>query len=168
MKKMAFTLTISLLLLAFGSQKARYFKLRDLDNKQVELKNLLAKGPVLLDFWATWCRPCVKAFPELDRLHKKYSRRGLTVLGINTDGPRNQEKVKPFVSSLKVSFPIVIDLHSEVMRLYRVQMLPTSVLIAPDGAIVFSGVGYSPKKIKELEAKIVALLEKASPHPPSK
>ena len=66
------------------------FNLPTPSGKRVKLYALLEKGPVLLDFWATWCKPCIKAMPKLEEIHAKYADRGLTVLGINEDGPRGQ------------------------------------------------------------------------------
>ena len=57
--------------------------LPDLDGKQVELVTLLGKGPVILDFWATWCKPCLIAIPELQQLYEDLAPRGLRVVGIN-------------------------------------------------------------------------------------
>lgn len=142
------------------------FKLPDLAKKQVRLADLLKKGPVLLDFWATWCKPCIKAFPELEKLHQKYKKSGLQVIGINEDGPRNLPKIKPFVRSLKVTFPILIDGNSDVMRKLRVQVLPTSILISPDGGIVARHVGYTSQGVRKLEREIQALL-KTNTEPPS-
>jgi peroxiredoxin len=153
-------LFIASLCLSFTGDKAKKINLRDLQNKQVELKTLLQKGPVLIDFWATWCKPCIKAFPELEAIYTKYKDKGLTVVGINTDGPRSQAKVKPFVNGLKITFPVLIDRNGKVMRQYRVQVLPTSFLIAQDGTIVATNVGYLPQKMKELEKLIAELVAK--------
>lgn len=130
------------------------FKLQDLDNQTVELAELLKKGPVLLDFWATWCKPCLKAFPKLNELHNKFKGQGLTVLGVNEDSPRNQAKVKPFVRSLKSSFPVVLDKNNDLMRRLAVRNLPTSILISPEGKIIASYVGYSPTHIEDLKEMI--------------
>ena len=73
------------------------FNLRSPEGKRVHLKSLLEEGPVLLDFWATWCKPCIKAMPKLQEIYDQYSERGLTVIGVNEDGPRGQSKVKPFL-----------------------------------------------------------------------
>lgn len=144
----------------FSQQKVKNFKLPNLQNKQVELNTLLEKGPVVLDFWATWCKPCIKAFPEFEKLHQKYQEKGLTIVGINTDGPRNQAKIKPFVNSFEISFPILIDLNSNVMRQFRVVALPTTIVISKDGEIVSTHAGYSPKKMKELDKKLASMVGK--------
>jgi len=155
---------LSILLLAasaFAAEKAPEFTLTDLDGKRVRLSDLLKRGPVVLDFWATWCKPCIKSFPELEKIYQKYKDKGLTVVGINEDGPRNQKNVKPFVKKLGVTFPILFDRKNELMRKMKVQALPTTFLVARDGSIVDMHVGFSSSGIKKLDAQIAALLRKA-------
>lgn len=148
-----------LLCLGFRSaDEVKNFKLPNLDNEEVELKTLLAKGPVLIDFWATWCKPCIRAFPELEALYQKYKDQGFTIIGLNEDSPRNRNKVKPFVENLKVTFPILIDKDNQVMRDQRVQVLPTTILLAQDGTVVLRETGYRPGKIEALGKKIADLL----------
>jgi len=148
------------LVIGFSGDSVPDFKLPDLDNKPVQLKHLLKNGPVLIDFWATWCKPCVKYFPVLQGWHEKYGPKGLTIVAINEDGPRSLAKVKPFARSLKAGFTVLIDQNSDVMRLLRVQNLPTSLLIAQDGSIVTRHTGYTEETTKATEAKIVELLTK--------
>jgi thiol-disulfide isomerase/thioredoxin len=147
---------------SFAGDGVPDFKLPDLDGKPVQLRALLQKGPVLIDFWATWCKPCVKYFPVLQGWHEKYGAAGLTIVSINEDGPRSLAKVKPFTRSLKIGFTVLVDENSDVMRLLRVQNLPTSLLIAPDGSVVARHTGYSEESTKATEAKIVELLQKIS------
>ena len=73
------------------------FSLPTPEGKQIRLSALRKNGPVLIDFWATWCKPCLKAMPKLVELHERFKDRGLTVLGVNEDGPRSRTKVKPFI-----------------------------------------------------------------------
>lgn len=160
---MKFLNTILLIcLFAFSTvaaDDAPNFELPNLQNEQVELAELLKQGPVVLDFWATWCKPCIKAFPKLDSLHQKYKEQGLTIVGINVDAPRNQAKVKPFVKSMGVEFLILLDTENEVMRRYQVQNLPTTLLIAPDGSIAARHIGFSSERIAELEREIKDMLK---------
>jgi thiol-disulfide isomerase/thioredoxin len=118
---------------------------------------MLEGGPVLLDFWATYCKPCVKAMPKLQALHKKYESRGLTVLGVNEDGPRSQTKVPPFLRARKISFPIALDTDGGVMRRMQVGALPTTILIGQDGEVLFRQAGYDPKMEVALEKLLDAL-----------
>ena len=159
-------LFIVVIAVAFGADgtdaaTAPDFNLRNLQGERVNLKTLLAKGPVLLDFWATYCKPCVKAMPKLQKIHEKYGKSGLTVLGVNVDGPRGQNRVKPFLRARRVNFPNALDSDSAVMRRMQVNVLPTTLLITPDGEIALRQVGYNSKNAEVLLTAVEALFPDA-------
>lgn len=142
-------LALSLCLLIASSvhaTEAPDFNLPGLSGERVQLSALLEKGPVLLDFWATWCKPCIKAMPKLEEIHAKYADKGLTVLGVNEDGPRGQNRIRPFLRGRKITFPIAIDADGSVMQRMQVRALPTTILIAPDREIVLREAGLSDGK----------------------
>ena len=146
MKKL---LALWLCLLVASSARATEapdFNLPGLSGERVQLTALLEKGPVLLDFWATWCKPCIKAMPKLEEIHAKYADRGLTVLGVNEDGPRGQNRIRPFLRGRNITFPIAIDADGSVMQRMQVRALPTTILIAPDREIVLREAGLSDGK----------------------
>lgn len=147
-------------LFSMDQEKAPEFQLPDLSGKQIALQDLLKKGPVVVDFWATWCKPCVKSLPKMQQLFEKYQADSLTVVGINVDGPRNRSKVKPFVNSLGIKFPILIDENGEVLQRYRLVSIPATVIISADGNIVKVHTGYRPGDEKILEKEIQKLLDK--------
>lgn len=94
------------------------------------------KGKVtLVDFWATWCGPCVKAMPGVQKLHDAYAAQGLAVVGISIDD-EGVKKVGPFLakSKVKYTYPIAID-NADVWKAWGVRSLPTMVLVK-DGQIV--------------------------------
>ena len=142
----------------FAKEKARLIKLSDIRGKRYDLEDLLKKGPVLVDFWATWCKPCKEYFPHLERMHKKYEGEGLSIIGINEDGPRNKRKIRSFLHSLNISFPNLIDETAEVMSDYGVYSLPTWFLIGKDGYIVRIHKGYIKGDENLLENEIKSLL----------
>lgn len=142
----------------FAKEKARLIKLSDIRGKRYDLEDLLKKGPVLVDFWATWCKPCKEYFPHLERMHKKYEGEGLSIIGINEDGPRNKRKIRSFLRSLNISFPNLIDETAEVMSDYGVYSLPTWFLIGKDGYIVRIHKGYIKGDENLLENEIKSLL----------
>lgn len=149
------------LLFAFQAAQAASapdFNLPTPGGQRIALSALLEKGPVLIDFWATWCKPCVEAMPKLEKIHQKYSARGLTVLGINEDGPRGQNRIRPFLKARNITFPIAIDGDGSVMKRLQVTALPTTILIAPDGEILLRQAGYTPANAKDLLQAIETLL----------
>lgn len=154
---LAFAASISIGAATLNAASAPDFNLRNLQGERVNLKDLLAKGPVLLDFWATYCKPCVKAMPKLQKIHEKYGESGLTVLGVNVDGPRGQNRIKPFLRARRVNFPIALDSDSAVMRRMQVNVLPTTLLITPDGEIALRQVGYNSKNADALLTAVAAL-----------
>ena len=159
MKKI-FALWLCLLIVSSArATEAPDFNLPGLSGERVQLTALLEKGPVLLDFWATWCKPCIKAMPKLEEIHAKYADRGLTVLGVNEDGPRGQNRIRPFLRGRNITFPIAIDADGSIMKRLQVRALPTTILIAPDREIVLREAGLSDGK-SIIDALEVLLPEK--------
>jgi thiol-disulfide isomerase/thioredoxin len=134
--------------------------LPDLDGKQVQLSSLLGRGPVILDFWATWCKPCLLALPELEKLYVDLGPRGLQVVGINEDGPRNAGKVKPFLKSKGATTPVLLDLNREAQGRLQAIALPTTLLLDADGVVLHTSFGYRPGELDALRAQIEPLLRK--------
>ena len=126
------------------ADNAPNFKIKDLNGEEFELKKALESGPVLIDFWATWCQPCIKALPKLEEIESNYALKGLTVVTVNVDGPRNLSKVRPFLRSHKLNFRVLLDLNSQVMNAYRVNVIPTTILIDKTGEITYFHQGYKP------------------------
>jgi cytochrome c biogenesis protein CcmG/thiol:disulfide interchange protein DsbE len=152
--------------LTIEPSRAPALKLRTVTGEALTLEKLIARGPVVLDFWATWCRPCLEELPELETLHRKYRERGLTVVGISLDGPRNFAKVRPFASKLGLTFPIAVDEDGRIQHLYQVRALPTTVLIDTSGNVVSVREGYRPGETRALEAEIAKLVAPAQDEAP--
>jgi peroxiredoxin len=133
------------------------FTLLDLDGKSVSLSEKLKTGPVLLDFWALWCKPCLKSLPATEQIKKDYAGRGLTVIAVNTDSPRTSAKVKPYVKSSGFTFDVLMDPNNTLQRLYRFYRIPQLFLISQDGKIAYSHLGYVPGAEKEVVAAIEKL-----------
>jgi thiol-disulfide isomerase/thioredoxin len=115
------------------------FTLADRNGRRVSLRDFRGR-PVLLDFWATWCGPCRATMPEVERLHRKYGRRGLEVVGVNIEG--RTPGALSYLDQGGYSFLVLFDSgngESEVARRYQVSSIPRTFLINGDGNIVFSG-----------------------------
>ncbi len=90
---------------------------------------------VLLDFWATWCEPCRIQAPIVDQVARRWSGRGLVVVGVNTDTP-DQGDPRAFALSRGLSYPIVRDDVGAASRAYEVEDLPTLVVVSRTGKVV--------------------------------
>jgi len=109
------------------------FALETPDGDKLALADFAGK-PVILNFWATWCRPCQIEMPYLQTAHNLHAEKGLVVLGVDV-GERS-DVVKPFLEQLGLTFPVVLDQNSRVADQYRVYSYPTTYLIDRDGRVV--------------------------------
>lgn len=116
---------------------------------------------VLLDFWATWCGPCMQIMPKVAELSKKHKDAGLVVLGVSTETPTTIARFREF--KFDPGYELVNDPNGKASTLYGVTNLPTTILIGRDGKIRHYEVGADPDGgVASLEAAIVkALAEKA-------
>jgi thiol-disulfide isomerase/thioredoxin len=145
-----------------GASTAPDFTAETLDGTKIVLSEALKKGPVYIDFWTTWCKPCQMALPKLDELSQKYGEAGFTLITVASDDQKTVSNVKPHVKSRGWKFPVIVDSKREIGNKYNVRNYPTSFLIAPDGKIVKATMGYRPGDEKVLEEEILALLPKGS------
>lgn len=107
----------------------------DRGGRDLTLKNFRGQA-VLLNFWATWCAPCVREMPALDRLQARLGPEGLSVIALSVDR-QGLEAVEPFYRRLSIeALDIYLDPANQVARSFTVPGLPTSYLIDPDGQMV--------------------------------
>jgi thiol-disulfide isomerase/thioredoxin len=118
------------------------FTARSLDGRDLRLASLRLQGPVIVEFWATWCEPCREALTEMEEWRKQYGPRGLAIVAVSVDGPRNISKVRPYVTRLHIHYPVVIDEDQRIQRLYQANQMPTAFLVDRAGNIASIRVGY--------------------------
>jgi peroxiredoxin/outer membrane lipoprotein-sorting protein len=128
------------------------FTLPDLQNQPLKLSELKGKV-VLLDFWATWCAPCRAALPNLELLHRDFKDKGLLVLGVDTEEPKDQAA---FMEKFGYTFRSLVDANEKAKNLYHVGGIPTTVLIDKDGKIqTFDADGSSYDSLRETIRRMV-------------
>lgn len=132
------------------------FRLPDASGKDVSLESLLGKGPVLIDFWADYCKPCKDAMPKLHDLAVKYDT--LTVVMISIDAPKNQAKAKNYLKSKDYKFINLFDCDKSLARKLGVVNPPHSFILDNSGEIVYSHIGYEAGVEAEYEHHIRMLL----------
>jgi peroxiredoxin len=115
------------------------FTLRALSGPNLRLQEQRGQV-VLVNFWATWCGPCRKELPHLDRIADKYKSSGLVMLGVNVDDDvRNAAEV---AAKLGVKFPVLLDTDKKVSRLYDLNSMPSTLLIDRSGRVRYVHRGY--------------------------
>jgi cytochrome c biogenesis protein CcmG/thiol:disulfide interchange protein DsbE len=136
------------------------FTLEDVDGNIVNLDSLLTKGPVLMSFWALWCKMCIKELDALKPYAAEFDSSNITLLAISQDKSRSVPKVKPFATSHKWTYTVVLDPENMMRELYNVQAMPTFFIINQSKQIVFTHQGYKPGDEESIMSKIRELCEK--------
>jgi thiol-disulfide isomerase/thioredoxin len=159
---MRFVLTCLLLLTLFGQESPRNrrasligkpapsFAAVGLDGKTYSLDSLRGK-PVLLDFFATWCSPCIESMPTVEKLKSEYGPKGLIVLGVNVGESRGT--VETFVRAHRISYPVIIDKESGIAAAYSITVYPTFVMIDSDGKIADFQTGFHEAALSGMVTK---------------
>lgn len=130
--------------------------LQDFDGRKVAADEL--KGNILLlDFWATWCVPCLAEIPVWNNLQQKYGDKGLKVIGV-TLASGDAKEVKPFVARSKMQYTVLMGDDDQTYD-FNIVAFPTTLLVTKDMKIYRRYVGTSPRKAAQIEADIRKLLE---------
>lgn len=134
------------------------FKLPDMDGESHSLSDFRGKV-VMLNFWATWCPPCRREMPSMQRLYDKLRERGLVVVAVNQF--EDPDLVFEFTGrlSLEPEFPILFDRESRISEQYKVKGLPTTYLLDRQGRIRYRAIGGREFDHPEVEALIQDLLD---------
>lgn len=118
------------------------FQLKDITKKTVTFSEIKGEKITVFDFWATWCKPCVQLMPKLNTIYEDQIDSGAEIIGVNIDDPRSINKVKPFISSLGIQYPILFDTDQMLMEKLNVHAVPSVVIVNDNGEILWSHEGY--------------------------
>lgn len=131
------------------------FALVDMNGEKHQLSDYKGKG-VFLNFWGTWCKPCEREFPLMDKQYQVYKDQGLEILAVNIG--ESDFAVQKFIDRKGLTFPVLIDDKKSVIETYKINPLPTTLLINPNGKIekVITG-EMSEEMIKDYMEQIIPI-----------
>jgi cytochrome c biogenesis protein CcmG, thiol:disulfide interchange protein DsbE len=137
-------------------EPAPAYAARTVDGRPVSLAELRGKT-VLLNVWATWCHPCRKELPDLERLHRAHAARGLELVGVSVDEAGQEAAVRDFAREHGVTYPIWLDPGERVSSTFATIGVPSTFLIGPDGTLLWKHVG----PVKADDPELVRLLQRS-------
>jgi thiol-disulfide isomerase/thioredoxin/outer membrane lipoprotein-sorting protein len=144
--------------MALKGKPAPAVKLKGLDDKEVSLADL--KGSVVvLDFWATWCGPCVGSLPHLDKLYQDKKADGVKVFAVNQR--EDKELVAGFMKSKNLSVPVLLDSEGKAGDEYKANAIPETVVVGKDGVVKEVFIGAGPGTEKELHEAVEKAMKEA-------
>ena len=159
LKKMIMFMVCLGLIVGIFAQTAPSFTIEMLDGSRVRSDTLLENGPLFIDFWATWCQPCLRAMPIWSDFAEKYP--GMNFYAVSIDKPRDKSKVTNQVRTAKYAFEIGFDPNKDVASLFNVgEEVPHLFIISQSGEIVFEKKGYSNGDEVKVEEAIKKLLQR--------
>jgi peroxiredoxin len=135
------------------------FTLTDVEGKSVSLSDHLGNRVILIDFWATWCKPCIAEMAHLQKMYDSKKDK-LVILAVSMDASETEAQVAPTVKSKGWTFPVLLDPETRVVSLYNPRRAaPYTVLIDRHGKIVKKREGYNPGDEAEIEKDIEAAMK---------
>lgn len=133
------------------------FTLKDEEGKTHKLSDYRGKV-VVLNFWATWCPPCIKEMPSMERAHKKWVKEGIEILAVNAG--EDEDSIFAFTGEYDISFTVLLDEENSVLNNFPSIGLPTTYIIDPQGYVVYRAVGDREWDDPKITEKLRLLLKK--------
>lgn len=133
-------------------------KLTKLNGRTVTLNEYLKKGPVLINFWATWCSPCKKEMVYLDKFERKYKDEGLSILSISVDSQKSLSHVRSYIRANDYIYDVFLDPNRQVFKKLNGNLMPTNVLIDTEGKVLWRHYGYIPGDEENMDLQLRSAL----------
>jgi thiol-disulfide isomerase/thioredoxin len=116
---------------------------------------------VIVDFWASWCKPCRQSIPWLNELRTRYGAQGLVIVGVNVDVERAD--AERFQREVPIGFDVIYDPAGHLAEQFSLQGMPSSFVFDRDGKLAHTLLGYREARRAEHETEILNLLQRKSP-----
>ncbi len=137
-------------------QAAPEVKLDLLDGGHFDLASYKGKNVVILDFWATWCGPCTRAMPVIDKVAEKFKDKGVLLFAVNLQ--ETPDEIKAFLEEANLKLPVVLDKEGDAAKAYKADAIPQTVIVGKDGSVQVVHIGLLPNLEEELTANLESLL----------
>ncbi len=165
MKKIATLVFMALLMGGLYAQQTTDLPnvtLKDLNGKSVNISKLSNNGkPIVITFWATWCKPCIKEHDALSDVYADWQEEtGVKIYSVSIDDSRSASRVKPLVEGKGWDFNVLLDVNSDLKRAMNVSNPPHTFLIDGKGKIVYQHSGYVDGSENELYKEIKKISKK--------
>ena len=148
-----------------GPGVASNFAAVETSGRMFRLSDHLGKDVIYIDFWATFCQPCLAAMPHLKAMQEKYAPQGFTIVAVSMDGPESLGDVRAFVERNRLPFPVLLDEDSSIAAAYNPRKsAPLGVLVDRAGKIVKVHEGYNQGDERGLDAEVAALVDAPRAH----
>lgn len=157
----AFFLTIITFAQSGNFKKIPSVEIKNLNGQTVTSTDVIQNGdaPIVLSFWATWCKPCVTELNAIKEVYEEWqAETGVKLIAISIDDPRNAARVKPFVKGQMWEYDIYIDENSDLRRAMNVNNIPHTFLLNGKGEVLWQHTGYIPGD----EDKLFTLIRKVA------
>ncbi len=138
------------------AQRIRNFSLQDINNNVRTYEEIKGEKLTIIDFWTTWCKPCRKSIPELNKIYEKFKDQGVSVVGLNCDDPRSVAKVAPMSKSMQIEYPVLLDIDSELFNYLNLAGFPTLILVDNTNKVRYIHEGF----VAGDELEIIEQIEK--------
>jgi cytochrome c biogenesis protein CcmG/thiol:disulfide interchange protein DsbE len=167
MKKTIFFGSIILLMFSIffyaesSSKSIPSVNVKDLKGKKIDTKTFSNDGkPIVINFWATWCHPCITELNNINEVYSKWQNEtGVKVIAISIDDSRNSRKVAPFVKGRGWDYEVYLDPNGDLKRAMNINNPPHTFLLNGKGEIVYEHNGYAPGDEEILYEKIKKLVK---------
>jgi len=134
------------------------FSLKKINGRTVKIGEYLNDGPVLINFWATWCAPCKKEMVFLEKFENEYKKEGFSVLSISIDSQKSLAQVRSYIRINNYSFDVFLDPNMQVFKKMNGNLMPTNILLDKKGNIIWRHYGYLPGDEKNMNLQIRSAL----------
>ncbi len=143
---------------AYKSPAAPHLRLKSVDGREFDLSTLKGRV-VVVNFWATWCPPCIEEMPTIQNLWDDTHGNGLDVLAVNVGEP--VDVIQAFLDDFepKLTFPILLDSHGEAFQTWKVRGLPKSFVVNKRGQIIYEAEGGRDMNSEHIRGRLQALMD---------